>query len=135
MALTQEETLNLRLGSDLRFPINGSFEPISGLNLLLQDIQALLLTLPGERVSRPTWGCGLKALTWENIDTAVQEGPGIIKSALDTFEPRINVVRVDSSANENTGLVSFVIRFAIKSTDTSVNLVFPLRVSTDLSFQ
>lgn len=134
MALTQEETLNVRLGSDLKFPISGSFEPVAGLNLLIQDIQILLLTSPGERVGRPDWGAGLKALMWENLDTAVREGPGLVKYALDTYEPRINVTRVDVSANENTGLVSFIIRFAVKSTDTTVNLVFPLRVGTDLSF-
>ena len=134
MATSSEETLNLRLGSDLKFPITGSFEPITGLALLIQDIEQLLLTTPGERVSRPEWGCGVKSLVWENIATAVLEGPGIIKSALDTFEPRINVLKVDSSANENTGLVSFVIRFSIKSTDTSVNLVFPLRTDTTISF-
>lgn len=127
-------TLDARLGSDLRFPINGSFSPIAGLSLLLQDIQQLLLTMPGERVSRPEWGCGLKTLTWENTVVAVQEGPGIITSALATFEPRIKVTKVDASANDNTGLVTFIIRFAIKSTDTNVNLVFPLRVGTELSF-
>lgn len=134
MATTSQDTLNERLGSDLKFPISGSFEPVSGTDLILQDIQTLLLTSPGERVNRPEWGCGLKSLVWENLDTAVREGPGIIKQALDTFEPRINVTKVDVGANSNTGLVSFVIRFSIKSTDTSVNLVFPLRVGTDLSF-
>ena len=134
MALTADDTLNTRLGSDLKFPISGNFQPISGLDLLIQDIQTLLLTSPGERVNRPDFGSGLRALVWENIDTAVLEGPGMIKVALDTFEPRINVTKVEASANENTGLVSFVIRFAVKSTDTSVNLVFPLRVGTELSF-
>lgn len=134
MTTSSEDTLSLRLGSDLKFPISDNFEPIEGLNMLLQDIQQLLLTSPGERVGRPEYGTGLRELIWENIDTAVKEGPGLIKTALDTFEPRINVTKVDVSANNNTGLVSFIIRFAIKSTDTNVNLVFPLRVGTDLSF-
>ena len=134
MAITSDDTLTVRLGSDLKFPIQGSFEPITGLDLLLQDIQQLLLTSPGERLNRPNFGSGLRALTWENLTTAELEGPGIIKNCLDTYEPRINVTRVDVSANHNTGLVSFIIRFAVKSTDTSVNLVFPLRVGTDLSF-
>ena len=129
-----DDTLDLRLGSDLSFPISGSFEPISGLNLLLQDIQQLLLTIPGERVARPEYGCGLKTLIWSNITDAVRLGPGMITSALSNFEPRITVTKVDVSVNDNTGLVSFVIRFSIKSTDTSVNLVFPLRVVTELSF-
>lgn len=131
--LTSKDTLAERLGSDLQMPIAGNFQPLSGLDVLLQDIQQLLLTSPGERLNRPDFGCGLKALIWENIDTAILEGPGIIQAALDTFEPRISTTYVDVSANENTGLVSFVIRFSVKSTDVSVNLVFPLRVGTDLS--
>jgi phage baseplate assembly protein W len=135
MAITSsEETLTLRLGSDLKLPISGSFQSINGLDLLLQDIQQLLLTSPGERVSRPEYGSGLQALVWENLQTAALDGPGIIRSALDRFEPRIRTTKVDASVNENTGLVSFIIRFAVKSTDTSVNLIFPLRVGTDLSF-
>lgn len=132
--MADEITLNARIGSDLRFPIDGSFEPIAGLGVLLQDIQQILLTIPGERVARPEYGCGLRALVWENTATALLEGPGIIASALDKYEPRINVTKVDASANENTGLISFVIRFSVKSTDTSVNLIFPLRVGTELSF-
>jgi len=135
MTLTSEETLKARLGSDLKFPIQGSFEPISGLDLLLQDIQQLLLTSPGERLNRPTWGCGLRALVWENLETAALEGPGIISAALSNFEPRVNLLGVEVQTNDNTGLISFIIRFTVKSTDTSVNLVFPLRVGTELSFQ
>lgn len=126
--------LNARLGADLKLPISGSFEPIAGLNLLLQDIQQLLLTSPGERLNRPTYGSGLRSLMWENLQTAVLEGPGIITATLDTFEPRIKVTKVDATGNENTGLVTFIIRFAVKSTNTVVNLVFPFRVGTELSF-
>ncbi len=132
--MASDITLEARIGSDLRFPLDGSFEPIAGLGVLLQDIQQLLLTLPGERVARPDYGCDLRALVWESTNTAVVEGPGIISSALAQYEPRITVTKIDASANENTGLVSYVIRFAVKSTDTSVNLIFPLRVGTELSF-
>lgn len=134
MAVTSDETLNIRLGADTKFPIAGSFQPIKGLDLLLQDIQLLLLTNPGERVNRPDYGCELRSLVWENIDHAVLEGPGIIRAALDKYEPRINVVKVEASPNYNTGLLSFSIGFSIKSTDTKVNLIFPLRTGTDLSF-
>lgn len=122
-----------RLGSDLKFPINGNFEPVAGLATLIQDIQQLLLTSPGERVFRPTWGCGLKAMIWENIDNVVQNGPGAIRTALTTFEPRITVTDVKTQMNRNTGLVMFGIVFYVKNVDTPVNLVFPFRVGTALS--
>lgn len=126
-------TLKERLGSDLKFPINGSFEAIDGVALLLQDIQLLLLTIPGERVNRPLWGCPLRTYIWENIDDLVMQGPVVIRNSLLKYEPRINVDNVSASPNYNTGLVIFKIRFTIKATNSPVNLVFPFRSGNSLS--
>jgi phage baseplate assembly protein W len=126
-------TLKERLGSDLKFPIVGSFQPIDGLALLIQDIQLLLLTVPGERVQRPTWGCPLRTYIWENIDDLLIKGPTVIKNALQQFEPRITVNSVSGTPNRNTGLVAFKINFTVKATNSPVNLVFPFRSSTALS--
>lgn len=131
---SKEESLTVRLGSDLKFPIKNNFEPISGLSLLLQDIQQLLLTVPGERVMRPNFGCNLRNQIWENIDDAATQGAASIRSSLATFEPRITVTSVDFTINRNTDLVSFVIRFIVNKTDQRVNLIFPFRSSTELSF-
>jgi len=131
--ITKTDTLALRLGHDLKFPINGNFEPISGLDLLLQDIQQLLLTVPGERVGRPTYGCALRNQIWENIDQAYLNGASEIRAALSKFEPRITVTSVTGQVNRNTGLILFSIRFIVNATDTSANLIFPLRTSNQIS--
>ena len=128
------DSLNQRLGSDTLFPISGEFQPVSGVPLLLQDIQQLLLTIPGERLNRPEFGCGLMGQIWENMDTIVINGPAIIRTAIESFEPRITLLNVDATPNENTGLVVFNIQFQINSTDNILNLVFPFRQGTQLSF-
>lgn len=135
MTLTKQakQTLDVRLGSDARFPIAGNFESIKGLELLLQDIQQLLLTMPGERVMRPEWGCGLRAQIWENIDEVASSGIGDIETSLNKYEPRITVTSVTSTINRNTDLVTFKISFLVKSTDISVNLIFPFRTSSVIS--
>lgn len=130
-----QESIDVRLGADLKFPIAGNFQAIKGLDVLLQDIQILLLTMPGERVFRPDFGCNLRTMIWENMDVAVLEGAGAIEEALDNFEPRIRVSNVDGDANVNTGLIIFKIQFTVIETDTPVNLVFPFRTGTQLSFQ
>jgi uncharacterized protein len=132
--LTSKETLTIRLGSDLQAPISNTFTDLSGMDLLLQDIQLLLLTNPGERPFRPSFGSGLKSIIWGNISTADSNGSAAIKNALDLYEPRIAVLNVTSQTNENSGLIIFNIQFVVNSTDQKVNLVFPLRMSTDLSF-
>ncbi len=129
----REESLNIRLGSDCKFPIDGNFKTIKGLDVLLQDIQQLLLTIPGERVNRPDWGCGLRASIWENIDVAAVNGSAAIKEAIDKYEPRITLSSVESSISRNTDLITFVIRFSIKSTETSVNLIFPFRTASQIA--
>jgi hypothetical protein len=131
---SKEQSLKERLGSDLKSPINGNFEPISGLDLLLQDIQRLLLTIPGERPMRPDFGCNLRNQIWENIDVAAEAGAAAITEALNNYEPRITLLNIDSTTNDNTGLITFNIQFIVNSDDTAVNLVFPFRVGTQLSF-
>ena len=130
---TSTQSLDIRLGADLKSPIVGNFQPIKGLDVLLQDVQRLLLTVPGERLFRPTYGCNLRNQVWESIDTAFNKGSAEIRTALKTFEPRITVTAVNGSMNRNTGLINFVIRFTVNSTNTNVNLVFPFRVGTQLS--
>lgn len=131
---SMKESLKVRLGSDLKFPIQDNFNSISGIELLLQDIQMLLLTLPGERPMRPQFGCNLRNQIWENMEDARVSGAASIREALELFEPRISVLAVNAAANEQTGLITFNIQFIINSTDTAVNLVFPFRVGTQLSF-
>lgn len=131
---TTTQSLNTRLGSDLLFPIMGNFQPVAGINLLLQDIQQLLLTIPGERVFRPTFGCQLRNQIWENMATVQISGASAIKTALQQFEPRITVLDVTSTSNENTGLISFNIQFVVNTTDNVLNLIFPFRVGQQLSF-
>lgn len=132
---SQKDSLDIRLGSDLKFPIANNFEPVAGINLLLQDMQRLLLTIPGERVSRPEFGCNLRNQVWENMSSVSEYGAAAIQEALDNFEPRIQVLDVvTTEVNENTGLVTFNIQFVIIDTDTSINLVFPFRAGTSLSF-
>jgi phage baseplate assembly protein W len=131
---SRDASLNERLGSDLKFPISGNFSPISGLDLLLQDIQQVLLTTPGERVNRPEFGCNLRMQVWENLGTAAIQGAASIREALERFEPRITVTNVDSTINENTGLITFNIQFIVNNTDTALNLIFPFRSGTQLSF-
>jgi phage baseplate assembly protein W len=131
---TRDQNLKDRLGSDLQFPIKGSFESISGLDLLIQDIQLLLLTIPGERTGRPTFGCTLRNQIWENLEEARLNGAASIREAIERFEPRVTLLGVTGESNRNTGLITFNIQFIVNSTDSPINLVFPFRAGTQLSF-
>ena len=81
-----KDNLKNRLGSDLKFPIEGNFESTSGVELLLQDIQRLLLTIPGERPMRPNFGCNLRNQIWENMEAARTQGAASIREAIELID-------------------------------------------------
>ena len=117
------------LGTDTKFPIAGKFQKVKGLETVLQDIQILIGTIPGERVMRPTYGCRLFTRVWDNIDVAAQEGVLDIRQAILTFEPRVDLLEVRAFINRQTGLIRFSILFKIINTNVPQNLVFPFQTN------
>lgn len=121
------------LGQDTKFPIQGEFKSVNGTDTLVQDIQLLLTTIPGERVKRPNYGCNLFLREWDNIDDVAIQGIDDIRTALDNFEPRIDVLRVGSRVQRDQGLVQFKITYKNIDKNTVENLVFPFNPSPNLS--
>ena len=115
------------LGKDTAFPIQGKFQSIEGINLVNQDLQILLLTIPGERVQRPNYGCFLYSRAWDNIDFIAEQGVVDIRDAITQFEPRVQLIRVDAEIRRSEGLVEFSIQYRIIGQNTPQNLVFPFR--------
>ncbi len=63
--------------------------------LIKNDILQLLLTLPGERIHRPDFGCNLRIMVFEPFDTATELSIiGDIKQAMAQHEPRVTNVEV-----------------------------------------
>lgn len=64
--------------------------------LIKNDILQLLLTIPGERVMRPTYGVNIRNFVFENL---VSSDLSILKSniaeQLSTHEPRVNLSTID----------------------------------------
>lgn len=123
------------LGTDLAMPINGQFLPISGYPLLLQDIEQLILTSPGERVNNPLYGCLLNARIWENIDTIASQGAIDITNALNEFEPRITLLSVQPTVYRDEGLLMFQIQFIVNLTNSPLNFVLPFKPNSELIAQ
>jgi len=62
-----------------------------------QSILLLLSTAPGERVMRPEYGCDLRKLLFEpNDDTTAGLAIHYVKQAMDRWEPRAAVLRLDA---------------------------------------
>lgn len=92
-----------------------------------QAILIILGTAKGERVMRPDFGAGLKALVFEPINTTTKELARLrIQEALTAWEPRIDQVKVEVSSSAGMpGQLQIRIFYRIRSTNTFYNLVYP----------
>ena len=79
----------------------GGMAMVDGDDSVRQAIFLLLSTSPGERVMRPAYGCDLRKLLFSpNDDTTAGLAIHYVRQALDRWEPRIEVLRLDAGRNE-----------------------------------
>jgi uncharacterized protein len=96
-------------------------------NELIQSIQIILSTSPGQRVMRPTFGCRLQELVFfpNNGQTAIQ-ARRYVEEALGMWEPRIKVTKVDAYPDrEDSSRLVIQIDYEIKATHDLRSLVYP----------
>jgi phage baseplate assembly protein W len=121
------------LGTGWGFPPTFNNSPVNQLTMVddIEDIKEslfiLMHTIPGERLMLPEYGCDLRLLVFESIDTAFNnEVSDIIFKAVLRFEPRIkfNFTSIDTSGQLD-GVVLITIDYYIIATNTRNNIVFP----------
>jgi phage baseplate assembly protein W len=98
------------LGIGFRFPLipdtDGKLGYIAGVDVVRQSIETILDTEPGERIMRPTFGCGLRRyLMAPNTLTTRTAMADDITAALTTWEPRIELTNVSVLPDDNPTLV------------------------------
>ena len=75
----------------------GRIETIEEDASIRQAILMLLSTAPGERVMRPNYGCELyRLIFWPNDDTTAGLAAHYVRRALEYWEPRIQLLKVDA---------------------------------------
>jgi phage baseplate assembly protein W len=123
-------TVNAKfLGQGWAFPPLPSpgFPWVSGEDAVAQALRSLLLTEPGERLGRPTYGSGLRRfLFMPNTLTLRTRMQKTVEEAIERDEPRVKLeeVTVESDHTEST-LVLIRIRYKIPGNLGSRNMVFP----------
>jgi uncharacterized protein len=118
------------LGSGFRFPLfpdgDGKLGFVSGLDLVRQSIEIILDTEPGERIMRPSFGCGLRRyLMAPNTLTTRTAMAADITAALSAWEPRIQVTNVSVTPDDNPTLVWIEISYVRLADRRPDNLVYP----------
>jgi phage baseplate assembly protein W len=83
-------------------------------------ILALLLTTPGERVMRPTYGVGIFGLVWENDNPVIEANiVTAINMGLSMYEPNILVIDVKFTQQPMySGIMNLIIHFTVGNAPT-----------------
>lgn len=119
------------LGSGWGFPPifdknKRSVRMISDEEDISSSLEILLSTSIGERIMQPTYGCDLKVLLFEPLDTSLKAYvKDLIKTAILYHEPRIRLDDVTLQTRPNEGYLEITLDYTIRSTNSRYNFVYP----------
>ena len=119
------------LGSGVAFPLQvdrrGGIALAHDETDVDQAIQLILGTAPGERPMRPEFGCGVHDFVFDTIDAGtVARMETEIRSALDRWEPRIEVREIEFDvAGAGRGELLIELSYVLRATSDVRNLVYP----------
>jgi phage baseplate assembly protein W len=122
------------LGSGVAFPLQvdrrGGIALAHDETDVDQAIQLILGTAPGERPMRPEFGCGVHDFVFDTIDAGtVARMETEIRSALDRWEPRIEVLSVEFDLDGvDRGELLIGIDYRLRHNNHMRNLVYPFYV-------
>ena len=107
-----------------------SVATVSGDEDILESLQILLGTAPGERVMRPSFGCNLDAYVFAEMDQAtVNSISRTVNDAILYNEPRIDVDEIDISRDpDDDGTLLIRITWRSRLTNARYNMVYPFYV-------
>lgn len=101
-----------------------------------QSLLILLSTVPGERVHRPEYGCGIHKMVYEKMNSNTMTlFKHMIEKAVLLFEPRITLNDIQFNFNnENEGLLEIQLNYTVRLTNSRSNIVYPfyLREGTNI---
>jgi phage baseplate assembly protein W len=90
-----------------------------------QALLLLILTTPGERVMRPTYGCYLRRLLFQpNDDTTAGLAIHYVRSAIERWEPRIDILALDATRHpEDETSLEVVLEYRVRATQHTNEIV------------
>ncbi len=98
-------------------PLRGRAQWVDEAASIRQAILLLLSTSPGERVLRPAYGCDLNRLVFSPLDdTTAGLAIYYVRRALEAWEPRIDVLNVDTEPGMVDGGLYLRVEYRVRAT-------------------
>ncbi|MFF2752098.1 GPW/gp25 family protein [Kitasatospora sp. NPDC058048] len=124
------EHVDLLIGQGWAFPARIDDHRIAlarGSDDIEQAIRLILLTNPGERPMRPTFGCGIHALVFAPLDADTAGSlDRDVRTALERWEPRITVEDVTAEVEPAAeGRLAVHLSYRVNATNSPRTLVVP----------
>jgi phage baseplate assembly protein W len=110
----------------------GRIDMVDGDESIRQSILMLLATSPGERVMRPEYGCLLHRVIFSpNDDTTAGLAIHYVRSAIDRWEPRIEILNLDARRDpDSEGRLEVLLEYRVRSSQDVRHLRVPVQLST-----
>jgi len=108
-------------------PVTGAVAAAEAHDDVQQAIRIILGTVPGERVMRPDFGCGIHEMVFATIDAAsMTRIASMVRTQLTRYEARIELTEVGVDPfRAAEGRLDVTVAYRVRSTNQLGNLVYP----------
>jgi Bacteriophage baseplate protein W len=115
----------------LSFSPTGGIEMVGERESVRQAVLLLLSTRTGERVMRPDYGCDLHKLVFSpNDDTTAGLAMHYVRQAIEWWEPRIVIERLDAGRDEAyPERLNILLEYRMSSLNTRDSLMFSVNLT------
>lgn len=125
-SLYTERYSDFRTNLDKNFG-TGDLARITNEDAIYTSLKNIVMTRKGERPFYPEFGCNITALLFENYNTFTQKAMETeIKTAIENFEPRVQLLKAVVNGNPDNNSVAVDIYFTIINRPETLNLSFLL---------
>ena len=99
-------------------PLSGDLIALKNENAIARAVRNIVLTTPGEKFFDPDFGSSVSEILFENVDdiTAISIEDEI-KSCLDNYEPRVELINVNVDPNFDNNQFDVIISYRIVGID------------------
>ena len=99
-------------------PLSGDLIALKNENAIARAVRNIVLTTPGEKIFDPDFGSSVSEILFENVDditaVAIQDE---IKSSLQNYEPRVEIIDVVVDPNFDENQFDVIITYRIVGVD------------------
>ena len=101
-----------------KHPVTNDVVVSKDASAIKQAIVNLLMTNKGERLMNPNYGSDIRRYLFEPLDYGTaNQIKGNIRDTIETFEPRIRVLRISATPNFDDNGFDVVLQYNVRGTD------------------